>query len=208
MARDWEPREFLDALAAGTATPGGGGAAAVMGAMGAALVAMVSRLALRRPGDDTAAASLHALLDASETLRARLQGLVNEDAEAFGRVLQAYRMPRTTDDERQQRVAAIQAGLLAATLSPLACAREAAAGVRLAGRAVELGHVDAISDVGVGALACLTALRAAALNVRINTRQIHDAAFVERVQSEVDALVQECAPIAEAVHQRVLSRMG
>jgi len=199
--------EFLDALASGDPTPGGGGAAAMMGAMGAALVSMVCRLTLGKKGYEGFDAQIRALLDQSEALRLRLAAMVSEDAKAFDTLMSAYRLPKASDPEKAVRSAAIQAGLKVATDAPLACARAAAAVVRLAGAAVEIGNVNVISDVGVGVLAAKAALRSAALNVHVNVPQIHDTAFTDLATNEIDALLAECLPLAERVHSRVKSRM-
>ena len=208
MVNDLSTAAFLDALAAGTPTPGGGGAAAMMGAMGAALVSMVAHLTIGKKGYEAHDADMRALLAASERLRQRLAAMVAEDAAAFDSLMAAYKLPKASDDDQARRSAAIQLGLKAATLAPLACARAAAEGVRLAAQAVERGNLNVISDVGVGVLASWTALRSAALNVHINAPQIQDLVFADRVLTELDTLLAECGPLAEAVHARVKARMG
>ena len=208
MIDDLSTSAFLDALAGGSATPGGGSAAAIMGAMGAALVSMVANLTLGKKGYEAVEAPMRELLGESEALRKRLAAMVAEDVAAFDSLMAAYRLPKAGEDEKAARSAAIQAGLKAATEAPLACARLCASVVRLTERAVEHGNLNAISDVGVGALAALAALRGAALNVRINAPQIMDRAFVERAESELDALIAECAPLAERVHERVRAKLG
>lgn len=199
---------FLDALASGEPTPGGGGAAALMGAMGAALISMVCNLTIGKKGFETVEAEMRDLLAESEALRARLQAMVAEDAQAFDTLMAAYRLPKATDEEKAARSAAIQEGLQAATRAPLACAIAAAHGVRLAARAVERGNPNVISDVGVGVLASWAALRSAALNVNINVPQIKDRAFADHALTEIAALLTECAPLAEQVHARVKARLG
>lgn len=200
--------EFLDALASGAPTPGGGGAAAVMGAMGAALVSMVANLTIGKKGHEAHEDEMRELLAASEDLRRRLAEMVGEDAEAFDALMAAYRLPKADDEQKAYRSAAIQAGLKAATLAPLACARAAAEGVRLAARAVEHGNVNVISDVGVGVLASAAALRSAALNVQINAPQIQDRTFTDEVLTELEALTAACLPMADQIHARVKARMG
>jgi formiminotetrahydrofolate cyclodeaminase len=199
---------FLDELASGNATPGGGSAAAIMGAMGAALVSMVANLTIGKKGYEAVEPIMRELLAESEALRERLGGMVAEDIAAFDSLMAAYRMPKASDDEKAARSAAIQAGLKAATEAPLACARQAAAVVRLTERGVEHGNLNVISDVGVGVLAALAALRSAALNVHINAPQIKDRDFVDRATRELDALLAECAPLAERVHERVKAKLS
>ena len=208
MIDDRSATAFLDALAAGTPTPGGGGAAALMGAMGAALVSMVANLTIGKKGYEAHEAEMRTLLAASENLRWRMSAMVAEDAAAFDSLMAAYKLPKAGDDEKSRRSAAIQAGLKAATLAPLACARAAAEGVRLAAQSVEHGNANVISDVGVGVLASMAALRSAVLNVNINAPQIQDKVFTDQVLTELDTLLAECGPLAEAVHARVKAHMG
>lgn len=199
---------FLDALASSNATPGGGSAAAIMGAISAALVSMVCNLTVGKKGYEAAQSSMLELLVRSEALRRRLAGMVAEDIAAFDSLMAAYRLPKSTDDEKAARSAAIQHGLKAATEAPLECARACAESVRLAATAVAHGNVNVISDVGVGVLAAWAALRSAALNVHINAPQIADQDYTTRALAELEALLAECGPLAERVHDQVKQRMG
>lgn len=208
MVEQTSTSAFLDALASAAPTPGGGGAAALMGAMGAALVSMVANLTIGKKGHEAQEPQMRQILADAEALRQRLAAMVAEDAVAFDSLMSAYRLPKATDDEKAQRAEAIQAGLKAATLAPLACARASAEGVRLAAKAVEIGNVNVISDVGVGVLASWAALRSAALNVHINAPQIRDLDFTDQVLTELEALLSECGSLSEAVHSRVKARMG
>lgn len=199
---------FLDELAGGSATPGGGSAAAIMGAMGAALVSMVCNLTIGKKGYENVEGEMRTLLEESEALRVRLAGMVAEDVAAFDSLMAAYRMPKASDDEKSVRSAAIQRGLRLATEAPLDCARACAEAVRLTERAVEHGNLNAISDVGVGVIAAFAALRSAALNVQINVPQIKDRAFVETALKELDELVAECGPLSQRVHDRVKAKLS
>ena len=208
MSEPLNTSRFLDELASGAPTPGGGGAAAVMGAMGAALISMVANLTIGKKGYEAVEAEMRELLAESESLRARMSEMVAGDALAFDSLMAAYKLPKSSDDEKAVRSAAIQAGLKAATEAPLACARAAAEGVRLAAQAVDKGNTNVISDVGVGVLASAAALRSAALNVHINAPQIKDRSFADHALTELDALLAECLPLAEQIHERVQARLG
>jgi len=208
MSATLNTARFLDELASGAPTPGGGGAAAVMGAMGAALISMVANLTIGKKGYEAVEEDMRALLNDSEALRARMTAMVADDAVAFDTLMASYKLPKATDEEKAARSAAIQAGLKAATEAPLACARAAAEGVRLAARAVEHGNTNVISDVGVGVLSSIGALRSAALNVNINAPQIKDRAWADQALTELDALLRECGPLAEQVHERVKAKLG
>lgn len=208
MIDDLTTSKFLDELASGNATPGGGSAAAVMGAMGAALVSMVANLTIGKKGYEAVEGEMRQLLAESEALRTRLAGMVAEDVAAFDSLMAAYKLPKASDAEKAVRSAAIQAGLKLATEAPLACARACAEGVRLAARAVTHGNLNVISDVGVGVLASWSALRSAALNVHINAPQIKDSDFTGRALRELETLLAECGPLSERVHGEVKAKLG
>ncbi len=208
MIRSLSVQTFLEELASAQPTPGGGGAAAVMGASGAALVAMVCRLTIGKKGYEEAAQKLSTLLENAEASRIALTAMIDEDKAAFDTLMAGYRLPKNTDDEKAARSQAIQRGLKVATEAPLNCARACAEVVRQAAQAAEHGHPQIISDAGVGVLAGIAGLRSAALNVSVNTPQIKDRAFADAAQAEVAALLAECIPLAERVHDTVLQRLG
>jgi formiminotetrahydrofolate cyclodeaminase len=184
--------EFLEALAAANATPGGGSATALLAAVAAALVSMVCRLSIDRQdtaaaGEELAAAQLRA-----QGLRQRLIGLMDEDITAFDAVMRAYALPKNGESERQARSQAIQAAMHGATLVPLACARACGEVLELARFVAGKGHSNAAGEAGVAALTAHAALRCAALNVRINVGSIRDAGFVQGTLAELDQIVRRC----------------
>ena len=186
-------RAFLDGLGAATATPGGGSAAAVMGAMGAALVGMVCRLTIGRKGYEAVDAELRSVLEKCEAAGARLADLARADVEAVDALMATYRLPKDTPERAVARTDAIQAALRDASEVPMDCARAAAAVIALCAPAVEKGNRTAVSDAGAGALAAHAALRAAALNVQANTALITDRAYAESRLAELDALLGDSA---------------
>jgi methenyltetrahydrofolate cyclohydrolase len=200
--------EFLDALASGDPTPGGGGAAAIMGAMGAALVSMVCNVTIGKKGYEAVEAEMKAVRGESEILRRRLTAMVAEDVAAFDSLMAAYRLPKATDDDKAQRVAAIQSALRRATEAPLDCARACAEVIALSRRASERGYLNVISDGGVGVLAGFTGLRSAALNVYINAPALKDRAFAEQAAAEIEKLVDFSSTESEAVYKLVRGKLG
>jgi methenyltetrahydrofolate cyclohydrolase len=200
--------KFLDDLAGSAPTPGGGSAAAIMGAMGAALISMVCNVTLGRKDQDAVAAEMHGVRAESEKLRARLTAMVAEDVAAFDSLMAAYRLPKNNDDEKARRNEAIQRSLRAATETPLACARACAQVITLSQRAGEHGYAGVISDAGVGVLAANTALRSAALNVYINAPSLKDRAFAAQAVAEVEALQADGAKITESVFALVCGKLG
>ena len=177
--------KFLDDLASGNPTPGGGSAAAVMGAIGAALVSMVCNVTIGKKGYEAVEPEMKAVLHESEKVRKRLTDMVAEDIAAFDSIMAAYKLPKATDQDKATRSAAIQAGLRRATETPLDCARVCAEVIVLARRASEHGYLNVISDGGVGVLAGFTGLRSAALNVYINAPALKDRVFAERATAEL-----------------------
>jgi len=201
-------QSFLDELAGSAPTPGGGSAAAIMGAMGAALVSMVCNVTIGKKGHEAVAPELNAVRDESERLRARLTAMMAEDIAAFDGLMAAYRLPKASEAEKSQRAEAIQTNLRAATETPLACARACAAVVALSRRAGEKGYAGVISDAGVGALAANSALRSAALNVYINAPALKDRDYALAATAEMEKLIEQCAKESESVFALVRSRLG
>ncbi|HLW22782.1 MAG TPA: cyclodeaminase/cyclohydrolase family protein [Steroidobacteraceae bacterium] len=199
--------EFLARLASRDATPGGGSAAAVMGAMGAALVSMVCNVTFGKKGCEAAEPELRQVLAESEDLRKRLADMVAQDIAAFDGLMAAYKLPKATEEEKTRRGQAIQSSLRRATEVPLDCARTCAHVIRLARRASELGYREVVSDAGVGVLAAHAAGRSAALNVFINAPLLKDRSFADAAVAEVDKLLADCAVECESVYNLVRSKL-
>jgi formiminotetrahydrofolate cyclodeaminase len=199
--------EFLARLASKDPTPGGGSAAAIMGAMGAALISMVCNVSFGKKGYEAAEPELREVCAQSEALRSRLTGMVAGDISAFGELMAAYKLPKDTDEEKQRRSLAIQASLKRATEVPLACARDCAEVIRLSRRAAEHGYLGVISDAGVGVSAAYAAARSAALNVYINVPSLKDRAFAERALAELDGIMTSCTAESEAVYALVREKL-
>jgi len=199
---------FLDALASGAATPGGGGAAAIAGSMGAALVSMVCNLTIGRERYAAVQDEMREILDRAEALRAELQQLAQDDVAAFNRLSAAYKLPRVTDADIAIRRDAIQGSLKRATEVPLRTARAAAAILPLCAPLAERGNQAAVSDVGVAALLAHAAVRSALFNVDINLRSIDDQMYSLQVRREVERLTDGLADEAERVAAMVADRIG
>ncbi|MGB6356852.1 MAG: methenyltetrahydrofolate cyclohydrolase [Steroidobacteraceae bacterium] len=200
--------KFLDDLASGSPTPGGGSAAAIVGAMGAALVSRVCNVTIGKKGYESVEAEMRGILKESEKVRGRLTAMVAEDIAAFGGIMAAYKMPKSSEDEKAARAAAIQACLRRATEVPLECARVCAEVIALSRRASERGYLNVISDGGVGVLAGFTALRSAALNVYINAPSLKDREFAQSAIAELEKLLAQGAAESEAVYTLVRGKLG
>ena len=200
---------FLDNLAGGTPTPGGGSAAALAGAMGAGLVSMVCNVTLGKERYAHVESEMRDTLDRSEKLRGELLELARADVEAYNRLTASYRLPRTTDVDVAIRRDAIQASLLRATAVPLRTARAAAEILPLCPIVVERGNQAAVSDAGVGALLAHAAVRSALLSVEINLQLLEDRMYVRQVRAEIarlsDGMEEQAARIAELVASKLPS---
>jgi methenyltetrahydrofolate cyclohydrolase len=199
---------FLDQLASAAPTPGGGSAAAMMGAMGAALVSMVCRLTIGRKDCEGVETPMRQALAEAEALRQRLTAMIEDDVQAFEALMAAYTLPRATDQDRLTRGAAIQQALQQATDVPLACASACAEVIGLSQRVAPIGHRGVISDAGVAVLTAHAALRSAALNVYINVPSIKDLEFARDRRARLEALLAQCAVRSEQTYQAVLGRLG
>jgi formiminotetrahydrofolate cyclodeaminase len=187
--KDTEIEQFLAALASQSATPGGGSAAAIIGAMGAALVSMVCNLTIGKKKYAEVEGEMKDVLAKSEALRVKLIGMIEDDVRAFDAVMGAYGMPKESDADKAKRDQAIQAALKLATDVPMACARAARQVIDIAATASDKGNLNVISDAGVGVLAGYAALRSAALNVFTNARMITDKTFAEAKLKELNELL-------------------
>lgn len=180
---------LLAAFRSSEPTPGGGSAAALAGAAGASLLAMVAGLPKPRASQP---ADVEKLKDAgvrATALASRLESLIDEDSDAYAGVVEAFRLPKSSDDEKAARSAAIQRALTSATEAPLTVMRHCAEALTLAPAAIELGNENAATDAQVGVGLLEAALQGAAANVEINLGSLKDAAYVARVREEAARLL-------------------
>ncbi len=170
-------QEFLDALASGESTPGGGGAAAFVGSQAAALLSMVLNFTVGRKKYAHVEAEMQAILTRTEELRAELLQMVEQDAEAFGAVAACYTMPRTTDEEKAARSAAMQAGMKGAAKVPFRVAEKCLELMKLAEPVAVAGNANVVSDAATSIYLALAGLNSGLLNVEINLKYIKDSQF-------------------------------
>jgi methenyltetrahydrofolate cyclohydrolase len=177
---------WLLELADRTPTPGGGAAAGLLAAIGAALIGMVTAYTTGEKWQEREPRMKELNAEAAE-LRSAALALVGEDEAAFGAVGAAYRMPRSNEAEKSERAEAIQAALVGAADPPARVARLAERLIDIADELVESGNPNVVSDVGVASAAARAALEAAVLNIEINLRQILDPQVSGGLRSEVVA---------------------
>ena len=207
MIKDKPISTFLEELASSAPTPGGGGAAAIMGAMGAALTSMVCNLTVGKKNYVEVEAEMQAALEKTEQLRNEMTDMIKADVDVFNRVMAAYGMAKETDEEKAARSEEIQAALKEATDVPLACARLAREAMEISKPVAEKGNKNVISDSGVSVLAAYAALRSAALNVYINIGGIKDETFARDRQQQLEALLEGSDALLEEVYGIVKERL-
>ncbi len=207
MIKEQQIQLFLDQLASKAPTPGGGGAAAIMGSMGAALVSMVCNLTIGKEKYADVEEELKSVLDQAEALRIRLTEMIQADVQVFDRVMASYGMPKDTDEQKDARSAEIQEALKAATDVPLECAKASADVIKLSRVVAEKGNLNVISDAGVAVLAGYGALKSAALNVNINIGGIKDPVFVEDRRAQLLAAIDGCGWDTEEIYKIVESKL-
>jgi formiminotetrahydrofolate cyclodeaminase len=207
MIKEQSIEVFLEQLAAKTSTPGGGSAAAIMGAMGAALASMVVNFTIGRKGSEAVDAQMRALLAESERMRGDLTDMIRADVEAFDAVMAAYGMPKDSEEQKERRSAAIQAALKTATDVPLSCAQRCAELIRLVRPVAEHGNRNVISDAGVAVLAAEAALRSAALNVYVNLGSLKDPEFVAGRRHQLEQALHGTDTATEEIYRLVRTRL-
>lgn len=182
--------ELLAAFRSPDPTPGGGSAAALAGAVGASLLAMVSALPKPKAASDDEILRLRVAGQRCTELAGQLTALVDRDSDAYDLVVQAYRMPKASDDEKAARTAQIQRALRVAIDAPLDVMRACGEAMMHGAAIGEFGNPNASSDVQVGLELLGAGLRGAKLNVDINLESIADAAYADAVRVEVVQLAQ------------------
>ena len=207
MIKDKSVQTFLDELASKASTPGGGSAAAIMGAMSAALLSMVANLTVGKKNYADVEQDMQKLLQRTEELRAELAGMVKADVEVFDKVMAAYGMPKDSEEQKTRRSAAIQAALKEAADVPLECASLCAEVIRLSEPVAEMGNNNVISDAGVAVLAAYAALRSAALNVYINIGGIKDEEFVADRRGQLEGILDGMDKLNEEVYELVKNKL-
>jgi formiminotetrahydrofolate cyclodeaminase len=194
---------FAQALASKHAVPGGGGAAALAGALGVALCSMAGNLTLGKKKYAQVEEDVRAMLARCQDLRDRLLDLVDGDARAFTPLAAAYAIPK--DDPTRGEV--LEQATLNASGAPADMVRACAQAIELLEEMEQKGSVMLLSDVGCGALLCRAAMESAALNVFVNTKSLKDRAAAQRLEGEIDGLLAEYLPRAQAVARRVTGRV-
>lgn len=196
--------EFADETASESPAPGGGSISAYMGALAAALGTMVANLSAHKAGWDERWKEFSDQADRGQELLSRLLHLVDEDTEAFNRIMDAFKLPKSTPEEKEARRQAIEAATLYATQVPLQTMEAAVETFPLLESMARTGNPASVSDAGVGALAARSAVLGAQLNVRINAAGLADRAEADRLT----ARAAEIAALAISSEAKVLETVN
>ena len=196
-------KAFTQALASKAPVPGGGGAAALAGALGTALCAMVGNFTVGKKKYAAVEADVQAMLERCQALQERFLHLVEEDAAAFEPLSRAYAIPKDAPDRAQ----VLEEATWQASQAPAEMVRCCAQAVALLEEMLEKGSRLLLSDVGCGALLCRAAMESAALNVFVNTAALKDRQAAGELEREMDALLQDALPRADQVAKQVTERI-
>jgi len=199
---------FLDDLASAAPTPGGGAAAAYLGAMAAALVAMVARLTVGKKKYAGGEAQMNEILKQAERLRFELTDAVEEDTAAFDQVMAAFKLPKGSHELQARRAEAIEAATLQAARVPLMVAQKAVTVMALAERSVALGNLNALSDGASAAAMARAAVESAGYNIRTNVASLADKTSGEELLTQLSTLEKKAARLEKDVHKSLQERGG
>ena len=195
--------KFIDALASSRPVPGGGGASALVGSVGMALGSMVGNLTVGKKKYADVEEDIKVLLQESEALINRLNTLVKEDAEVFEPLSKAYGLPSGTEEEKAEKERVLQEVLVKATQVPMEIAENCLTAIKLLEQYAKKGSRIVISDAGVGAIFCKSALQGAKLNVLINLKLMKDAELKAKYSEQIKAVETEGLRLADEVYEYV-----
>ena len=207
---DMQVTQFCDVLASDAPAPGGGSTAALEGALGAALTAMVCGLTTVGKSREKYAEYEEFVLASQKKaldLKARFMDVMDRDTEAFNVVSAAFGMPKATDEEKAARSAAIQKGLEGCTRTPFEMMELAAETLELTAELLGKTNDSAASDLGVSALSMRAAIQGAWLKVLINIGSLKNKELAEDYRKKGEALLAKALPLADQIYQNVLSQM-
>ena len=201
-------KEFARETASESAAPGGGSVSAYMGALAAALGAMVANLSAHKRGWDDRWKEFSDQAVKGQDIMERLLKLVDEDTAAFAKIMNVFSMPKGTEEEKAARAEAMEKATLYATQVPLRTMQTALEAMPLALEMARKGNPASASDAGVGAIAALAAVKGAQLNVRINAAGLKDRAMADSLTAEAEEIAKEAAEKEAEILSEVNKNIG
>lgn len=207
MLKDSSIKDFVDVLASDEPTPGGGGASALVAAIGTALGNMVGSLTEGKLKYYEVEDEIEDMIEKAEAIEQDFLELMDEDEKAFLPLMEAYKLPHATEIEKAKRTAVLIAAKSQACQPPLKIMRKCCEAIDLCGRFAEIGNKSAVSDAGVGVLFCKAALQGASLNIYINTMNLADEEYAAKLNAETDQMLDEYTKKADAIYESVLAEL-
>lgn len=205
-------KEYVRSVSSENPTPGGGSVAALAGSLGGALTNMVGNLTIGKkvyegvPNDQRV--KMEEAFQGIDRLMEDLILIVDEDSTAFDDVMQAFKLPKETEEDKKYRADAIQKGYKKAMEVPLKCAEKCLQILRLQDVFANYGNINAITDVGVGTLLAYTGLEGALFNVIINLKSIKDLEYKAQIENKMEALMEEGKKLKEEMLEIVYRRLS
>ena len=200
-------RDFANELSSESPAPGGGSVSALAGALGAALASMVANLTVGKKGYEESWDEMKDVAVNSQRLKDDMLRAVDRDTEAFNSLMNAFALPKKTEDQIAERDSAIEQTTKNACLVPLDVMKHSMEVLQLAKLVAEKGNTNAASDAGVASLMAFSAAQGAGMNVKINLPGIKDEAFVDRMKNEVKMMIADATKlqreIMETVHRKI-----
>jgi glutamate formiminotransferase/formiminotetrahydrofolate cyclodeaminase len=200
-------KDFVEAVASSAPAPGGGSVSACMGSLGAALAGMVCRLTVGKKKYAEVADELTEVMIKADDIKEKLYRLISDDAKAFDAVMEAFKLPKETDEQKTVRHEAIQKATIGATRIPLKVMELSYEAIGLSQIVAEKGNVNSLSDAGVSSLAGRAAVMGAYMNVRINLPGIDDEKVKNEIQSKAEQIRENAVKLAEKIESDVLARL-
>ena len=199
--------EFVEVLASKAPVPGGGGASALVGAIGTALGNMVGSLTVGKKTYADVEEEMYELKGKADALQKELLHLIERDAEVFEPLSKAYGMPRNTEEEKAEKARVMEIVLKDACSVPMEIMERCCEAIDLIEVFAEKGSTLAISDAGVGATFCKAALEGASLNVFINTKSMKNREYADELNKKADEMLSVYTKKAEEIYQSVAARL-
>ena len=200
--------DFIEELASDSPAPGGGSVSALAGSLGAALASMVANLTVGKEKFKEHEKEIQLSLDTATRLKNKLTSLVDEDTEAFNRVMAAFKMPKAKDEEKKARSIAIQEAMQHAAKIPMEVAEACLEILVITELLVKKGNPNALSDGGVGALMAAAGVQGAVFNVRINLGSIKDEAFVKEMSGRAAEIENKAVRLRDEIVKAVNEKLS
>lgn len=200
-------RDFVNVLGSSEPVPGGGGASALVGAVGTALGSMVASLTIGKKKYKDVEEDMIALREKAQKLQNQLVGLIERDAEVFAPLAAAYGMPKETPEEIEKKEQVMAVVLKDAAMVPLEIMERCCDALDLMREFAAKGSMLAISDAGVGAACCRAALQGASLNVFINTKSMKDRETAATINEKADRMLDTYVPMADEIFRSVEAKL-